>query len=45
MFQANEDDRFEDEDFPCFSIRPSVSLNDRVVKVKSVEIETDELYE
>ena len=45
MLQEEVDERLEDDDMLCISIKPSVSLNDRVVKVKSVEIETDELYE
>ena len=39
------DEKLVDDDFSGFSIMPSASLNDRVTKVCSVEIETDELFE
>lgn len=39
------DDRLEDDEFTSISIMPSKSIGDRVVKMHSVQIETDELYE
>lgn len=42
---AEEDEKLVNEEFPVLSIMPSRKFNDRVTKVASVEIETDELYE